>query len=120
MILLYTLEMSYSGGMPGGSGMRPTSPRATFGQQNPAGGYPGAQQGGPSGQYGKGAGVLLIHSLNYCLTTFDFRNYLLQGCAPHPLVLVVHMIPQGAIQEVRVEELGANMDSPQEDRTDSN
>lgn len=45
-------EISYSGGMSGGSGMRPTSPRSTFGQQNPPGGYPGAQQGGPSGQYG--------------------------------------------------------------------
>ena len=53
-LFLCTLEMSYSGGMPGGSGMRPTSPRSTFGQQNPTGGYPGAQQGGPSGQYGKG------------------------------------------------------------------
>ena len=33
--------------------MRPTSPRATFGQQNPTGGYPPGGQGGVSGQYGK-------------------------------------------------------------------
>ena len=55
--LMYFIEISYSGGMPGASGMRPTSPRSTFGQQNPTGGYPGTQQGGPSGQYGKGASI---------------------------------------------------------------
>ena len=57
----HSIEISYSGGMPGGSGMRPTSPRSTFGQQNPPGGYPGAQQGGPSGQYGKRA-IILYYS----------------------------------------------------------
>ena len=53
VFFLYTTEMSYSGGMSGGSGMRPTSPRSTFGQQNPTGGYPPGGQGGASGQYGK-------------------------------------------------------------------
>ena len=57
----HSIEISYSGGMSGGSGMRPTSPRSTFGQQNPPGGYPGAQQGGPSGQYGKRA-IILYYS----------------------------------------------------------
>ena len=52
--MLHTLDISYSGGMAGGSGMRPTSPRSTFGQQSSTGGYQGSQQGGPSGQYGKG------------------------------------------------------------------
>ena len=44
--------------------MRPTSPRTTFGQQNPTGGYPGAQQGGPSGQYGKRSLILFLGSLD--------------------------------------------------------
>jgi hypothetical protein len=94
--------------------MRPTSPRSTFGQQSSTGGYPGSQQGGPSGQYGKGTLILFLKIF------FDGFLLLLQGCAPHPLVLVVHMTPQGAIQEVRGEELGASMDSPLEDSTDNN
>ena len=58
--------------------MRPTSPRSTFGQQNPPGGYPGAQQGGPSGQYGKRAIILHVY-----ITRWNFEiNLEIAGMRP--------------------------------------